>query len=399
MFLPTKQNSSRTPYSLTAFSGLVKFFVLCGILALGASISRAQDDRDRDAFSEDPIGQSRVAMPGGQERYLPPGQQPPTSFKLGIYSRNTPTGVLVSNVVPGSVAQQSGIEAQDIIIAVNGYQVGVVNGRTYDIADELARRVDAQGRANLLVQNHRDSRLVNIPVQFFGSSQGFGTSVFGSANTGNRNLVQPGMMLIARIVDVTYPQWQNVSLGETQVPYVGRWPMDFQVDVDPSQIRPNHRYAIEAKIVQRGYTVLEMNSPVPVNLNAGNQRVQMTLVPPSNAVNPGIPTNANRPIDRIGQWYQQLLGRPMTDRESTVWQRELAKGKSIDEIYATVLSSSEYYDRFYGNVDRYISELYQVLFRRNPTPIEVQALRNQLSRPTELRLPVVLNLVRQSNAR
>jgi hypothetical protein len=207
------------------------------------------------------------------------------------------------------------------------------------------------------------------------------------------------MMLIARIVDVTYPQWQNVSLGETQVPYVGRWPMDFQVDVDPSQIRPNHRYAIEAKIVQRGYTVLEMNSPVPVNLNAGNQRVQMTLVPPSNAVNPGIPTNANRPIDRIGQWYQQLLGRPMTDRESTVWQRELAKGKSIDEIYATVLSSSEYYDRFYGNVDRYISELYQVLFRRNPTPIEVQALRIQLSRPTELRLPVVLNLVRQSNAR
>jgi uncharacterized lipoprotein YbaY len=338
-------------------------------------------------------------MPGGQERYLPPGQQPPTTFKLGIYSRNTSTGVVVSNVVPGSVAQQSGIEAQDIIVAVNGYQVGVVNGRTYDIADELARRVDAQGRANLLVQNHRDSRLVNIPVQFFGSSPGFGTSVFGSANTGNRNLVQPGMMLIARIVDVTYPQWQNVSIGETQVPYVGRWPMDFQVDVDPSQVRTNHRYAIEAKIVQRGYTVLELNSPVPVNINAGNQRVQMTLVPPTNAVNPGIPSNANRPIDRIGQWYQQLLGRPMNDRESTVWQRELAKGKSIDEIYATILSSSEYYDRFYGNVDRYINELYQVLFRRNPTAIEVQALRNQLARPTELRLPVVLNLVRQSNAR
>ncbi len=99
MFLPTKQNRSRTLSSLIAFPGVLKFFFLFGILALGASVSRAQDDRDRDAFSDDPIGQSRVAMPGGQERYLPPGQQPPTNFKLGIYSRNTSTGVLVSNVV------------------------------------------------------------------------------------------------------------------------------------------------------------------------------------------------------------------------------------------------------------------------------------------------------------
>jgi putative lipoprotein len=379
------------------YSPLARVLYVLVLAFTSCSLAIAQDDRDRDAVGNDPFIESRSGMPPGQERYLPPSQQPPSTFKLGIYSRNTSTGVQVTNVVSGSVAQRSGIEAQDIIIAVNGYQVGIVNGRTYDIADELARRVDGQGRATLLVQNHRDSRLVNIPVQFFGGAPGFGTSVFGSANTGNRNLVQPGMILIARVIDVTYPQWQNVALGETQVPFVGRWPIDFQVDIDPSQVRPNHRYAIEAKIVQRGYTVLEMNSPASVNLNAGNPRVALTLVPPNGGTNPGIPPNGNRPIDQIGQWYQQLLGRPMNDRESTVWQRELAKGKSIDEIYATILSSSEYYDRFYGNVDRYISELYRVLFRRNPTAVEVQSLRNQLARPTELRLPVVLNLVRQSN--
>jgi len=390
---------SRKKQSLTSLltGSLNRLLYLLAFAFALPNLAIAQDDRDRDAIGNDPFMESRSGLPPGQERYLPPGQQPPSTFKLGIYSRNTSTGVQVTNVVAGSVAQRSGIEAQDIIIAVNGYQVGIINGRTYDIADELARRVDGQGRATLLVQNHRDSRLVNIPVQFFGGAPGFGTSVFGSANTGNRNLVQPGMILIARVIDVTYPQWQNVALGETQVPFVGRWPIDFQVDVDPSQVRPNHRYAIEAKIVQRGYTVLEMNSPASVNLNAGNPRVALTLVPPNGGTNPGIPPNGNRPIDQISQWYQQLLGRPMTDRESTVWQRELAKGKSIDEIYATVLSSSEYYDRFYGNVDRYISELYRVLFRRNPTPVEVQSLRNQLARPTELRLPVVLNLVRQSN--
>ena len=114
----------------------------------------AQDDRDRDGTFNDPFSDAGNPDAMAQGRYLPPGQRPPTNFRLGIYSRNTDTGVLVTSVNPGSVAQQSGIEAQDIIIAVGGYQVGIINGRTFDISEELARRVDAQGRVLLLVRNH-----------------------------------------------------------------------------------------------------------------------------------------------------------------------------------------------------------------------------------------------------
>jgi putative lipoprotein len=375
--------------------------VLASYLLLGlGSVGYAQDDRNRDESFNDPFADPNGLGGVGQSRYLPPGQRPPTNFRLGIYSRNTDTGVLVTSVNAGSAAQQSGIEAQDIIIAVNGYQVGIINGRTYDIADELARRVDAQGRVMLLVRNHRDGRLVNIPVQFYGNAPGMATSVYATANTANRPSVQPGMMLMARVIDTTFPQWQNVSLGETQVPLDGRWPVNFQIDLDPSQIRPDHRYALDVKVVQRGYTVLQMNSPATVNFANGNPRMAVTLVPPQGPAPAGIPPGiSNRPIDQIGMWYEQLAGRPMNDRESQVWQRELAKGKSLDEIYATVLASSEYYDRFRGNMDLYINEIYRTLFGRSATPSEVLALRNRLSQSAELRIPVLLNLVRQRTVR
>jgi putative lipoprotein len=375
--------------------------VLVSYLLLGlGSVGYAQDDRNRDESFNDPFADPNGFGGVGQSRYLPPGQRPPTNFRLGIYSRNTDTGVLVTSVNAGSAAQQSGIEAQDIIIAVNGYQVGIINGRTYDIAEELARRVDAQGRVMLLVRNHRDGRLVNIPVQFYGNAPGMATSVYATANTANRPSVQPGMMLMARVIDTTFPQWQNVSLGETQVPLDGRWPVNFQIDLDPSQIRPDHRYALDVKVVQRGYTVLQMNSPATVNFANGNPRMAVTLVPPQGPAPGGIPPGiSNRPIDQIGIWYEQLAGRPMNDRESQVWQRELAKGKSLDEIYATVLASSEYYDRFRGNMDLYINEIYRTLFGRSATPSEVLALRNRLSQSAELRIPVLLNLVRQRTVR
>lgn len=369
-------------------------------LATLPTISLAQDDRNRDGSINDPFADNGGQEGFAQGRYLPPGQRPPTNFRLGIYSRNTDTGVLVTSVNAGSVAQQSGIEAQDVIIAVNGYQVGIINGRTYDIAEELARRVDSQGRVLLLVRNHRDGRLVNIPVQFYGNAPGMAASVYASANTANRPAVQPGMMLIARVIDTSFPQWQNVSLGETQVPLTGRWPIDFQIDLDPSQIRPDHRYALDVKVVQRGYTVLQMNSPAAISFNNGNPRVAVTLVSPQGPQPGGVPPGiSNRPIDQIGMWYQQLVGRPMNDRESQVWQRELAKGKSLDEIYATVLASSEYYDRFRGNMDLYINEIYRTLFGRSATANEVVALRSRLSQPAELRIPVILNLVRQRTVR
>ena len=358
--------------------------------------SRSQDYRDRDASGAvgDPFGD---ALADPQARFAPPGQRPPPNFRLGIYSRSTPTGVVVTNVQPGSPAQQAGIEVNDTIITVGGYQVGVVNGRNYDIAEELTRRVDGQGRATLLVQNSRNGQLLNIPVQFNGGFPGYGLAVTGSVNTGNRNLVVQGMILNVRLVDISYPQWQNVAVAETQIPYTGRWPINYQLDIDSTRIRPDHRYGVDAVITQFGNPVLATNSPVPVNVASGNPIANLTLIPSRDqSTGQNLPASG-QPIQQISGWYQQLLGRNLNDREQAVWQRELAKGKPLDEILATILCSSEYFDQYRGNVDLYIDGIYQFLFGRNATPQEIQRLRNQMSQSAELRRLAIQSLIRQRN--
>jgi len=348
--------------------------------------SSAQEVRDRDSVL------SLEATPQG--RFLPPQQRPPSNVKLGIYSRNTPTGVVVTRVAPNSLAEQSGIEAQDIILTVGGYQVGIVDGRTYDVSAELERRVDGQGRVTLLVLNNRNGRLVNIPLQFFESS----LDIAGTVNTGSRQLVFPGMLLEVRLIDITHPQWRDVSLSETQLAVTGRWPMSFRLNVDPSFIRPNHRYAVEALVTHRGNAVLSTANPVPVNLNNATVRPALTLTPanrPPPSLPPVLPPTADSPIDQVDLWYQDFLGRELTSKEKSVWQRELSKGKSLEEILVTILGSSEYFDRFGGNTSEYISEVFRFLSGRNPSPSEMRRWVNRLAQLRDVRFPLVQEMMRE----
>ncbi len=104
--------------------------------------------------------------PAAQPQYLPPGSRPAEAFKLGVTARNTPTGLQIDQVMSNGLAQRSGLEAGDTIVNVSGYQIGYVNGRLIDLTDELARRSDAQGRVTVLVHNHRNRELANVPLQF-----------------------------------------------------------------------------------------------------------------------------------------------------------------------------------------------------------------------------------------
>ena len=141
-----------------SYSVTLMVFLAC-LAANG--LAEAQESRDRDG-----IQPQQAPVPGDvQSRYLPPGGQPTGTYKLGITPRNSDTGVQILQVAVGSVAQRSGLEANDVIVNVAGYQVGVVGGRLYDIGDELAKRVDARGRVSLLVRNSRDGKLINVPVE------------------------------------------------------------------------------------------------------------------------------------------------------------------------------------------------------------------------------------------
>lgn len=114
-------------------SNVLRLSVLLAFLT-GERPVAAQESRDRDS------GPAQSAPVGAetQSRYLPPGGQPSGTYKLGITPRNTDTGVQILQVATGSVAQRSGLEPNDVIVNVAGYQVGLVGGRLYDIGDELA---------------------------------------------------------------------------------------------------------------------------------------------------------------------------------------------------------------------------------------------------------------------
>ena len=90
---------------------------------------------------------------------------PLQKWRLGIYPEDTDTGVRVAEVVRGSAAERVGLEVNDRLVSIGGYQVGYVGGTLYDIGAEFERHADANGWVRVLVQNNRDGKLMNLPLQ------------------------------------------------------------------------------------------------------------------------------------------------------------------------------------------------------------------------------------------
>ncbi len=61
-------------------------------------------------------------------------------WRLGVYSQDTNVGVKILRTVANSPADRAGLEANDNIVAVAGYQVGIVNGQQYDCGNEFELR-------------------------------------------------------------------------------------------------------------------------------------------------------------------------------------------------------------------------------------------------------------------
>lgn len=86
-------------------------------------------------------------------------------WKIGVAVRNLETGVEITEVLKNSPASLAHLEARDVIVTVNGQQVGIVAGRDVHLLDALAAHADTTGRVLLLVHNHRDGSLVNVPLR------------------------------------------------------------------------------------------------------------------------------------------------------------------------------------------------------------------------------------------
>ncbi len=374
------------PRKSTVLSSLLILAVVLVCVSVVKSAT-AQESRDRDS------GPAPSAPLGGeaQSRYVPPGGQPSGTYKLGITPRNTDTGVQILQVAAGSVAQRSGLEPNDVIVNVAGYQVGLVGGRLYDIGDELAKRVDARGRVSLLVRNSRDGKLINVPVQFTSSLW----SISGEIASADRVNPGPNAFVTVRLIDVTRPQWATNAIAEVSFSAQGRWPLGYRMDYDPSLLKSGHQYAMEAKVVERGLILMQTIPAAKVNLNTNSTRMNLKVISTGiRPTNSGLSSSA-----QISQWYQQYLGRPASPREISTWESDLKSGGSLQKVQASLLSSSEFYDQQSESPERFVNEVYTAVEGVPPSPETSQSLRSDLEKKPSSRQQMVLDLLKKHESK
>jgi uncharacterized lipoprotein YbaY len=353
--LLTSRRSSQWWFMATMVAGAV----CVDGLAWGQATIRSRDLLDD--WQSVPSDQARTA-------YVPSWNSQPNSWRLGVAIEN-----LLTDVERGMPADRAGLERGDVIVNVGGYQVGYVAGALFDLGDELRRRVDDQGRVGMLVFDNQNRQIRSLPVQLVQQSA---AGVRGQVVCRERITLTPQAVLTVRLRDVTYSSWQNVEVGKHVIPNPKHPPIPFSIEFDPAAIYPDHRYAVDAWLVDRGQIVLQSTAPVPVTPLTGSTALQVTLVRTSASVPPSN-TYAVGQLEQIAQWYRQYLGRETTSPELSAWQAHLQAGRSPQDILAYILSSSEYYDRMGNQRDRYLTDLYRTVYGRAPTASDLQLFASQ----------------------
>jgi uncharacterized lipoprotein YbaY len=63
-------------------------------------------------------------------------------------------------------------------------------------------------------------------------------------------------VLKLRLLDITRPQWRDVVIAQRETTDLRRWPVLLRFEIDPATIRGGHRYALDARVTDRGRTIL-----------------------------------------------------------------------------------------------------------------------------------------------
>jgi uncharacterized lipoprotein YbaY len=339
------------------------------------------------AFAQDVRSREETA-PAAGGRYLAPGSPWGGRYVLGINVRNSPAGVEVVSVQPGSVAQQAGIEPGDVIITVAGYQVGFVGDRLHDLGDEIARRIDGSGRVAVLVRNHRSGGLVTVPIQFGAVGS---RAVVGRISVQTPMAVPPTALVTVRVLDVTHAQWSDVAVAQGQAAATA-FPLPYRLDLPA--LYPQHRYAVDARIEDRG--LLIARTAAPTMLAAVDRDQQVDLVLATGGLTPigGLPSGL-APADQIQQWIQVYLARPPRPFEIDVWLATLQRGRALVDVQAGILSSSELFERAGRSRDIYVAEVFRLLYGGPPNAAQMADLRSRYDRSLGVRLRFVEDLLRQ----
>ena len=254
-----------------------------GVMLLWGAISQglvAQDrDRARGRDTAAAVGADEAdrVMRGGGElepRLVPPRPDRDRRWYLGVEVDYRDYGAVITRVIRNSPARRGGLETRDVIVTVNGYQIGTVGGRLFPLDRELELRASRRGLVRLLVQNQRTGQLANLDVQLEradqpGNAEDRGVLV-GTVTVRQLGQLPRSAVLAVRLVDLSDPRGSTIPLIQKTYRDLGPLPIPFELEYDRAQIVPGRRYALQAAVTVNGiptyltrdtYEVLTPNAP------------------------------------------------------------------------------------------------------------------------------------------
>lgn len=227
----------------------------------------------------------------GQPRLVPldPQIEGPRRWRLGVNIRNLETGVQITEVFPGGSAEKFGIEAGDILITVNGHQIGNVLGREIDIADAFEQYADAQGRVVFLIKDQRTGNLTNRLVRLTARSGNVVVErpvpipvvgrIRGSVGYRERALLPQNTLVEVQLIDVTRGGVRPPVIARAQMKVSGQVPVPFELTFNGDDIDPNKDYAIDARISVGGEVRWVTSTPTLVLTKSRPTTANLTLDP------------------------------------------------------------------------------------------------------------------------
>ncbi len=202
---------------------------------------------------------------------------------LGVEVEYRDHGAQVTRVERHSPAQRSGLELRDVIVTVNGYQVGRVSNRLYPLERELELRADRRGQVRLLVLSGQSGQLSSIGVKLQRAEHQRdplrSEQIIGTITSRNVSSLDRDATLTIHILDVTDRRLPARTIARRTYRDLGPLPIPFELTYDATHIQSGHRYAIDAEISINGFTAFRTGKHYPVLETERQGRVHVVLEP------------------------------------------------------------------------------------------------------------------------
>jgi putative lipoprotein len=214
------------------------------------------------AVAQDPFnGRLSPAGPIGPELARP-------RWKLGIEAEDLDTGVRIVEVYPGTAASRAGLEPGDVIVTVNGFQVGFVGRQLFDAGDEFQKRADSRGYVQLLIWDGRDGSLVNRIVHLDSRTplppRGQTDVIRGTVSFDGRGRLPADAVLEIRLMETSHREPLPRVVADVVYEQIDGRPIQYSLEFNPRDLNPNGRYILDAQVWSGGQLIADNGQGDPV---------------------------------------------------------------------------------------------------------------------------------------